>query len=260
MQSQLVFQEKNEIKRLRVQNKLLSCYEAPIFTEIFSEGRNLAVLDIGCNDGVKTVERFSSDTVMKVIGLEYNADLANKAQKNFGGERFSFYPLDVEASTFSERLRTIMKEYCLDGFDVIYLSFVLMHLSDVKNLLCELRPFLKENGKLLIIEADDGASTLNNDMNGLLGEFLKILKADRYSGNREVGANICEILSACGYDNIRVWHNAISADEGEQEKKEGSLTTFFSYVREDVSLLIKTTPSEKDYRAYLLYTSPSPRD
>jgi hypothetical protein len=69
VESQLVFQDKKEIKRLRVQNSLLACYEAPILAQIFAEGQNLAVLDVGCNDGCKTLERFTSDSVSPVIGL-----------------------------------------------------------------------------------------------------------------------------------------------------------------------------------------------
>lgn len=250
MQSQLVFQEKNEIRRLRVQNELLSCYEAPILTQIFSEERNLSVLDIGCNDGQKTVERFSSESVSHVIGLEYNEKLAEKAQKTYGNEHFSFYPLDVEAAGFAERLHNIMNEKQIDGFDVIYLSFVLMHLSDVKGLLLDLYPFLKENGKLFIVEANDAASTLNNDEKGLLGEFLEMLKKDKYSGNRAVGATICEVLSDCGYRDICVWHDAVSAAEGEKEKKKAIFTTFFSYLSEDILLLLDAEPDNEEYRSW----------
>ena len=253
MQSQLVFQEKNEIRRLRVQNELLSCYEAPILTQIFSEERNLSVLDIGCNDGQKTVERFSSESVSHVIGLEYNEKLAEKAQKTYGNEHFSFYPFDVETEDFSEYLRAIMAEKQIDGFDVIYLSFVLMHLSDVKGLLLDLYPFLKENGKLFIVEANDAASTLNNDEKGLLGEFLEMLKKDKYSGNRAVGATICEVLSDCGYRDICVWHDAVSAAESEKEKKKAIFTTFFSYLSEDILLLLDAEPDNEEYRSWSLW-------
>jgi len=253
VQSQLVFQEKNEIRRLRVQNELLSCYEAPILTQIFSEERNLSVLDIGCNDGQKTVERFSSESVSHVIGLEYNEKLAAKAQKTYGNEHFSFYPFDVETEGFSENLRAIMAEKQIDGFDVIYLSFVLMHLSDVKGLLLDLYPFLKENGKLFIVEANDAASTLNNDEKGLLGEFLEMLKKDKYSGNRTVGATICEVLSDCGYRDICVWHDAVSATEGEKEKKKAIFTTFFSYLSEDILLLLDAEPDNEEYRSWSLW-------
>ena len=250
MESQLVFQDKKEIKRLRVQNSLLACYEAPILEQIFAEGQNLAVLDVGCNDGCKTLERFTSDSVSRVIGLEYNEELVSKAQKKYGGEKFSFYRVDVETQDFPERIRNIMNENQIHGFDVIYLSFVLMHVSDVKKLLVNLRPFLKADGKLLIIEANDADSTLNCDQNGLLGEFLGILKKDKYSGNREVGATICDILPVCGYENICVWHDAVSAAEGEREKKKAIFTTFFSYLREDVSLLLESEPDNKEYNLW----------
>ena len=233
-----------------MQNELLACYEAPVFAQIFSEGQDLAVLDIGCNDGAKTLERFTSDSVSRVIGLEYNEELAAKAQKTYGDGRFSFYCLDVEAEYFSERLRDIMYEKQIDGFDVIYLSFVLMHLFDVKVLLMALRPFLKADGKLLIIEANDAASTLTGDQNGLLGEFLEMLKKDRYSGNREVGATVCETLVSCGYENISVWHDAVSAAQGEKEKKKAIFTTFFTYLREDVLLLLESEPDNEEYRLW----------
>lgn len=250
MQSQLVFKEEHEIERLRVQNRLLSCYEGPVLARILSEGRQLAVLDIGCNDGMKTVKRFSHDSVSHVIGIEYNEILATKAKEMYGDERFSFYRLDVEAEDFSDRLRDIMREKQIEGFDVIYLSFVLMHLTDASKLLVALRPFLRTGGKLLIIEAHDAASTLTNDPSGLLGSFLEILKQDKYSGNREVGASICGTLAECGYGEICVWHDCISAGEGETEKKQAILTTFFSYLSEDVALLRSIEPENPTYRSW----------
>ena len=55
---------------------------------------------------------------------------------------------------------------------MIYLSFVLMHLGDVNKLLVSIRPFLKTEGKLVIIEANDSASYLSHDKQGLLGDCL----------------------------------------------------------------------------------------
>ncbi len=250
MQAQLIFGEKEEMKRLRVQNDLLSCYEASVFAQIFSEKNDIVVLDIGCNDGMKTVERFSSESVKTVIGLEYNPTLATKAQKTFGNEKFSFYHCDVEADDFSEKLRVWMKERDIQGFDVIYLSFVLMHLSDVPKLLRMLRSFLKEDGKLLIIEANDSASTLNGDKGGLLGEFLAILQAERYSGDREVGSRIWDLLHNSGYDGIHIWHDRVSAGTGETEKKKAIFTTFFSYLPEDIALLLDAEPENEEYKAW----------
>lgn len=250
MKSQLVFQEKTEMERLRVQNDLLSCYEAPVFAQIFSEGQALNVLDVGCNDGTKTVERFSLESVAHVIGLEYNEDLARKAKKQYGNERFSFFACDVEAQDFPKQLRAIMDEKHIGGFDVIYLSFVLMQLSDMGKLLAALRPFLKPEGKLVIIDANDRTSALVNDDTGLLSEFLNILKKDRYAGNREVGAVICDELLACGYKDVFVWHDAIAAGAGEAEKKQAIFTMFFTFLPEDVRLLLDLEPENEEYKSW----------
>lgn len=253
MQSQLVFQEKTEIERLRVQNDLLSCYEVPVLAQIFSEGTNLSVLDIGCNDGSKTAERFSSEAVSHVIGLEYNAQLAQEAQTQYGSKKFSFYHMDVEAEDFSQQLDALLRQTPTKRFDLIYLSFVLMHLTDVNRLLVSLRRFLKPDGRLFIIEPDDAASTLNNDPDGLLCTFLQMLAKDRYSGHREVGARLCGTLSACGYEKPVVWYDAIAAGPGEREKKQAIFTTFFSYLSEDVRLLREADPENEEYCSWAVW-------
>lgn len=250
MKNQLVFQDQKEIERLRVQNRLLSAYEEPILRQLFEGKRELAVLDIGCNDGRKTAECFASEAVARVVGLEYNRELAGKAQTLYGNEKFSFHHSDVESAGFAAQLKGLMAEKNIEGFDVIYLSFVLMHLTDVGRLLTALRPFLKEDGRLMIIEADDAASTLNNDPEGRLGEFLAILKEDRYSGNRGVGGRICGLLQEYGYGGITVWHDDISAGKGEQEKKRAIFTAFFSYLQEDIRLLLEAEPENAVYGSW----------
>ena len=46
MQNQFIFQEQAEIKRLAVQNRLLSLYEAPVVEQLLSGGSGWTVLDI----------------------------------------------------------------------------------------------------------------------------------------------------------------------------------------------------------------------
>ena len=125
-----------------------------------------------------------------------------------------------------------------------------MHLKDTERYLTSLRPFLKKDGKILIIEADDSNSKLNGDGGGLLGDFLSILKKDKYAGNREVGKNIIQTLKKCGYHNISVHYDAISASKGEKEKKEAIFTTFFSYLGEDVSILLSQEPTNLEYKSW----------
>ena len=70
-------------------------------------------------------------------------------------------------------------------FDLICLSFVLMHLHDGEKLLRTLKNFLKKGGVIFITESNDRISTLAPDEKNLLGQFLDILKEDKYAGKRE---------------------------------------------------------------------------
>lgn len=250
MKSQLVFEQESELQRLRVQNALLSPYEAPVLAQLFSGGRSLSVLDVGCNDGSKTVERFAAEAVFRVIGLEYNPALAQSAEEKYGSDKFSFFALDVESPAFGKALGDILKEKGIEGFDLIYLSFLLMHLGDPKRFLTALRPFLKPEGRLFILEPDDSASALSGDAKGLFGEFLEILGKDPYAGRRDLGRQLCEMLPACGYEAPFLWQGAISAGEGEAEKKRAIYTTFFSYLGQDLHLLLEASPENPEYRAW----------
>lgn len=249
MVSQLVFQDKKEIERLKRQGILFLEYETPVIEDILkSKKGKVSVLDVGCNEGDKTVPLFSSASVNKVIGLEYNKALAEKAQKKWGDDRFSFYNLDVESTHFLSRLDDIMKRENVEAFDIIYLSLVLLHLKDPDSLLLKLKPLLKDDGVLVVVEGDDSSSFIVPDEDGLLKGFMEILSKDKYSGDRTLGKRIEKMLVTCGYIISRPV-SEIMAWEGEREKKKDIYTVFFSYLEGDVDILLKEDKDNEEYKA-----------
>lgn len=250
MENQFIFQNIDERKRLGVQNRLLLPYEKPVIDSLLSGKNNVTVLDIGANDGIKTASLFQDGRVGKVVGLEYNRALAENAESNKSDERFSFYGMDVESPDFREDLRSIMEECGIPSFDIIYLSFVLMHLKNPESLLILLKGFLGSEGRIVITEADDSSSTLIPDEENLLPRFLSILEKDGYSGNRRLGARIEEMVVKAGYGGVRLHVSSVSALEGEEERKKDIFTTFFSYLPEDINLLIKEDGERKEYREW----------
>ena len=168
----------------------------------------------------------------------------------YGNNRFSFHSMDVEASDFSDQMKALMKEKEIECFDVIYMSLVLMHLSDIRHVLGVIRSFLKEDGQIVIVEGNDENSTLVPDKKGLLPEFLHILREDKYSGNRDVGKEIIDLLKETGFENIHIWHESISAGAEEKEKKKDIFKTFFSYLPEDVELLLEEEPECEEYQEW----------
>lgn len=253
MQKQSVFNEKKEIQRLKVQNRLLSAYEKPALEKIFAHRAHIRVLDIGCNNGEKTVQRFAAHCVEKVVGLEYDPELALAAQNRFGNHKFSFFSADVEDPAFQALLKKQMQERQIEAFDVIYLSFVLMHLQEPEKVMKALRPFLGPDGVLMIVEADDENSVLMPDEERLMHSFLQILAQDPLAGNRQLGATLEEKLLNCGYEGISCWCKGIEASGGDKDAKADIFETFFSYLPEDVAQLLKEEPDSKQYKGWICW-------
>lgn len=249
MGSNEVFQENMEIHRLAVQNRLLKAYEQPIYQRLVSDRSDLRLLDVGCNDGSKTVDRFSSENISRVIGLEYHEELAKKAQAAYGGGGFAFYQCDVESVDFTQRLSGLMDQNDVDAFDLIYVSFVLMHLKDPGTLLETLHGFLAPGGRLIVVEADDAVSAVSTDPDHLFQNFLRILSFDPLSGNRTCGDSLPALLAEHGYQQITIENTTVGAGVGEEQKKKDLFTVFFSYLPQDILLLLKQEPNNTQYAA-----------
>lgn len=237
----------DEIKRLKNQNQLLEEYEGPVYNHIFRKKRGQAVLDIGCNNGMKTVERFDRKEIESVTGIEYHKELVAFANTRYKGEKFVFYQADLEDSGLEMVLKKDMKEKKITGYDVINISFVLMHLKEPEKLLCRLKKYLKKNGTMMIIDAEDRFSTMVPDEQKRMKLFLDICLRDPLSGNRHSGEKIKRYLKKSGYHKIVVHSKCVNAKEKEKEKKELIFDTFFSYLPLDYAYLCETEPEDSDY-------------
>lgn len=251
--SKTIFQDNQEIARLAVQNRLLKAYEQPVYDRVMAGRSNLKLLDIGCNNGSKTVDRFTGENFSRVIGLEYHPNLAAQARQAYGNDRFTFYHCDVEESGFARRLAFLMKQTGVAAFDIIHISYVLLHLKNPGALLRILRGFLAPGGRLIVVESNDSVSGVCPDPNHLFRGFLDILYRDPFSGDRDCGAKLPALLAECGYRRIALESAAIRAGEGETQKKRDIFYAFFSYLPQDVLLLQRQEPRNDRYAAWAAY-------
>lgn len=242
-----IFDDHKEIDRLAVQNRLLKEYELPVYQRLMEGRTGLRVLDVGCNNGSKTADRFAHPSVEKIIGLEYNQDLVEEAQATYGDRWFSFFQCDVEQPDFAPKLRGWMGESQVEAFDLIHISLVLLHLAEPDKLLGILKNFLAPEGKILIVEINDAVSWLSPDPEGLFQEFLDILLQDPFSGDRNCGGKVPGILRKQGYSQIVLENETIGAEGGNSRKKEDLFDMFFSYLPEDVQLLLEKEPDNRQY-------------
>lgn len=242
------FEQDEELRRLKIQNRLFAPCERPVYERILAGCRNLRVLDIGCNDGSKTVERFDHDSVHKVIGLEYHTALAGRAQKDYGNQKFSFLQCDVEGTDLTQTLERVMAQNEVEAFDVMHLSFVLSHLREPGALLGRLRDYLAPGGRLVIVEANDAMSRVYPDPAQTFRRGLSLLAMDPLSGDRAICSKLPGLLKACGYGQAVMDQVLVTADGLQPEKKRDIFETFFSYLPQDAADLLRQEPDNEEYR------------
>lgn len=234
---QNVFLDEAELKRLVVQGRLLSEYEQPVYQKVIGGRKGLTLLDVGCNNGWKTRERFSDKNFKKIIGIDCLEELIEQAREKFGDDVLSFYACDVANEDFAEKLRQIMQRENIQAFDVIHCSFMLMHTKEQEDILRKLKAFLAPGGKLVAIEPDDSTSYMKPDPDGIYKEFLQVLSADPYAGKRNMGAELPGLFSNSGYTDIQLECSEIASSGNEITKKEHIFDTFCAYLLEDLILL-----------------------
>ena len=243
-----IFTTPQELSRLKEQNRLLSDYERPVYESLLCGREGLSVLDVGCNDGSKTHDRFCDDRVKLTVGIDIRQKSVDLANSCYGSDKFRFYRIDAE-NELQENIDKIMKEMMIGSFDIINLSLVLLHTKDPKSVLLLLKKYLSENGVIIVIEADDTFSGLTPDKDGLFGRFLKLCSNDPFSGRRDLGRHIPALLEDCGYKNAAVRSQKISATAADSAKKRLIFETVFSYLPADFEYLLKAEPQNEIYKS-----------
>lgn len=246
-----VFSDETELKRLEVQGRLLREYEKPVHKKVIGNRKGLTLLDVGCNNGKKTMDCFSEENFSKIVGIDCLETLIAQAEEKYGSENKSFYVCDITAVDFLDRMKEIMRQENIAGFDVIHCSFVLMHLDEPSKVLKRLRELLAPNGCMIAIEPDDTESYLEPDAEGIFEQFLDVLDAEPYSGKRHLGGELSELLRKSGYSDVRLNCSGIHVTGDELSQKEDIFTTFCSYLPDDLLLLTRQEPENALYQKEL---------
>ena len=239
-----IFDTDYEIERLNAQEELLWKAQERIY-DSFLNGKDMVILDIGCSDGFKTVREFDRDNVKKVLALDYAAEAVAKAKANCGSEKFCFEMGNVEDQDFECRLADLMKKHDIEAFDVVHLSLVVLHLKNPVNLFTLLRRYIKKDGRIVIVEADDDKAVLSPD-DYYLRKYNSLLKLDPYMGNRECASNMYIWLNKAGYCSIHDTY--VYAQGKDTATKKAMFDIYFSSLPVDFEDLCIDDSSNEDYR------------
>jgi SAM-dependent methyltransferase len=166
----------------------------------------LTVLDIGCADGIGTVDRFADLSYQRVVGVDRDPTVIQAAQKkNPDPDRFTFACLDVEAFDFEVQLAELFS----GTPDIVYSALTIHHLANPIKLLRTCRYSLSRPGAVVLRGSDDGSKTAYPDPEDRVQRAIELTLAspgvsDRMNGRRRTVAWLRRSASLGRYERKRV--------------------------------------------------------
>lgn len=253
------YKDKKEIRRLKIQQDLMKDFDSSAYDYAKTISEPLRILDVGSNNGDFIMDRLGNcNNIEKIIGLEYDEKSVQQANEKYGEpNKIAFYKFSLESEDFEYELENILTEQGIKNFNVINISMVLLHLKSPYKLLKRLRKFLSDDGIVIVKDIDDGLNLAYPDDNGDFARVVEICKKDEIAGFRESGRQIHTLLSRAGYKKVKLEKMGLSTVGMDYEERLALFDTYFSFILEDLKILIKQYPDDKRIEAEYQWYSKS---
>ena len=226
-------------ERLSVQQKIMKPYNDKIFRRLLEGKKDIEVLDVGSNNGNTIMNSAVPEYDVKhIIGLEYSDKMYNEALKYVGVTPYKPYQMDVEAEDFVDNLKKTCEENNIEGFDLIFVSFLLLHLKKPGMLIRRLRKFLKPDGYIFIRDVDDQQIVSYPDPNNIVKAFKDIDSKLAHTGYRYMARELYTHLKQAEYRDIEIIGEDISTIGRDIDERMDLMNMNFSYIKENVQDMI----------------------
>ena len=215
---------KIEKERLLKQARLLERHARKTLQEFTSA---YSILDIGCSDGTGIMLKIQNSKYRNFCGIDINVNEIVKANNMFGDGRHTFISCNVMDESFLDYMSQYMREKDIMGFDLVMLSYVLLHLEDPLKLLRRLKSVMNPNAVIIIQEHDDGAS-LVYPHDKYFDRVFELWKTAKDGGDRFMARKLPMLLNEAGFGNIAIKESSFSSIDYHSEYKELLWDFFFN--------------------------------
>ena len=241
------FTSQRETDRLAQQTKLLRKFDGDIYHKVFNEYQKPDILDVGCGNGSMIFDRLNGYCqAFRLIGVERDETKVKEAFSKFGSPCVSFIETDVEGSEFIDRLTEKMHEMGIEGFDIINISMLLLHLKSDCSLLRKLRRLLKSDGTIIIEDIDDGINYAYPDEGNMFERIYRICDNNETSGERRNGRQIYTNLHRAGFRKIELKKSGFTTIGLNYEEKETFWDIYFKFIYGDIHWMQEKYPANAD--------------
>lgn len=233
--------------RVEIQQKLLKKIEQPIYDRIFETIKNkINILNIGSGYEKLIMDRIKNkNCINKFIGINVKRTGSTEPKEMYGFNA-NFYTMNCENSDFTVRLMDIVKQENIDKFDIVVLSMVLLHLKAPYIFLKNIRSFVKQGGKIIILDIDDGLNIAYPDRFHDFERVFQICDYCEKSGYRKGGRELFTYLSKVGMKNISLELLGISTMGMTFEEREQLFDVYFNFIPEVIEDMLEKYPENQN--------------
>lgn len=236
----------NERERIQHQRFFLTEFAKKDFNSILENYKNFSILDIGCNTGeqcINMIER--TDNLKLYVGIDREENAINYAKNLWNNPKVFFYGLDCEKKDFENKLQDIESNHNIKGFDIIFISMVLLHIKQPRILLDKVRNHINPNGKIVIIDIDDGFNIAYPDTKQHFKKAIDICEYTSFSGFRKSGREIYSYLNEMDMTNIKLHKCGLSTINMDRKQRDDFFNIYFWFILDDLRIMHNNNPDSK---------------
>ena len=194
--------ESLENKRIKLQNIYFNNLATKFLDDIFPNYELPTVLDIVCSDGNNILLRTQNRNFSDLLGIDNNQRKIEEAHV-FDNSKCSYIYCDVEVQDLDTVLSEYLQREKKNGFDIIHISSVLLHLNKPNELLKRLYKYLSYEDTFFIQDEDDGLNFVSPEEIEFEDCFY-IWDHSFQSGDRKMERKIPQMLLENNYKDIKL--------------------------------------------------------
>lgn len=242
------FSSTRETERLGIQDMLLRTFDLPVYKQVLNKYPSPSILDVGCGNGTVFINRLTSvstDTY-RLIGVDRDEAKIAEAQQTHEATKHVFFTANIEDDNFTDLLTEQMDAQCIESFDIINISMLLLHIKNPCRLFRRLRRILSPDGIIIIRDIDDGLNYVYPDPNESFERIYRICDRNETSGNRRCGRSIYSELTRAGYHRVSLEKQGLSTIGLDYEQKENFYNMYFRFILGDAKWMHERYPDDED--------------
>jgi len=237
-----------EKQRIIKDYKICKDIENEIFKEMLEGKDNLSVFNPAIYEVSSVMEKYSEfSQISHVYGFVCNQDTANEANKIYGKEGHHFYAGNMEDVDFCDKMDSIITRNGIEGFDFVDLTLILKDSEKPFDRLSSIVERLNTNAVIYIRELDDDMVIGYPDNQNKFSHLVKLLKTDKYAGNRNLGRSIYTYLKRSGATKVKMINKILTTSGMNVKKRRMLFDTYFSYLEPEIDDLIRQNPDNDEY-------------